>query len=107
MADDVSLAECPSFFSYVVPYEKMYASVHVRQRCQCSHVRLSILLQVEQEVRYQARRIGSHACLAIWGGNNEVEQASWHADSYSCMQSLITAQFTHKSCIKTSFANEI
>lgn len=25
-------------------------------------------------MRYQATRISHHACLAIWGGNNEVEQ---------------------------------
>ena len=31
------------------------------------------LAEVHKEVAWQARRLGSHASLAIWGGNNEVE----------------------------------
>lgn len=36
------------------------------------------------EISYQARRIGHHASLAIWGGNNEVETAfAWFPESRS------------------------
>lgn len=39
-------------------------------------------LQVKEEVSYQAQRIGHHASLAIWGGNNEVEASfQWFPDS--------------------------
>ena len=36
---------------------------------------LCCIAQVKAEVAYQAQRIGHHASLAIWGGNNEVETA--------------------------------
>ena len=32
-------------------------------------------MQVREEVRQQAWRLGRHSCVALWGGNNEVEQA--------------------------------
>jgi hypothetical protein len=36
-----------------------------------SLVRLMMSMQVREELSYQARRLGSHACLAVWGANNE------------------------------------
>ncbi len=33
------------------------------------------LSNVAAEVEHQVRRIGHHASLAVWGGNNEVETA--------------------------------
>ena len=40
------------------------------------------MVQVKAEVAYQAQRIGHHASLAIWGGNNEVETAfAWFPES--------------------------
>ncbi|KAK9834074.1 hypothetical protein WJX81_007934 [Elliptochloris bilobata] len=40
------------------------------------------LAEVRKEVAWQARRLGSHASLALWGGNNEVETAfGWFAPS--------------------------
>lgn len=39
-------------------------------------------VQVREEVRQQAWRLGQHTCLALWGGNNEVEQAlGWSPES--------------------------
>jgi hypothetical protein len=39
-------------------------------------------VQVGEEVRQQAWRLGQHTCLALWGGNNEVEQAlGWSPES--------------------------
>lgn len=39
-------------------------------------------MQVAAEISYQARRIGHHPSLAIWGGNNEVETAfEWFPES--------------------------
>jgi beta-mannosidase len=32
---------------------------------------------VEQEVRYQVERLKTHPCIAIWCGNNEIDEA-WH-----------------------------
>ena len=38
--------------------------------------------QVKAEIAYNARRIGAHASLAIWGGGNEVEASfRWFPDS--------------------------
>lgn len=38
--------------------------------------------QVYQELTYQARRLDHHACIAIWGGNNEIEVAfGWFPES--------------------------
>ncbi len=31
------------------------------------------MVQVRQEITYNARRISGHASLAIWGGGNEVQ----------------------------------
>ena len=45
--------------------------------------------QVKAEITYNARRIGSHASLAIWGGGNEVEASfRWFPDSRDDPQSF-------------------
>ena len=37
---------------------------------------------MREEVQQQAWRLGQHTCLALWGGNNEVEQAlGWSPES--------------------------
>lgn len=39
-------------------------------------------MQVEEEVRYQSRRLNRFTCLAVWGGNNELEPAlTWSPES--------------------------
>ena len=39
---------------------------------------------MRDEISYQAHRIGHHASLAIWGGNNEVETSfNWFPESSS------------------------
>lgn len=41
-------------------------------------------MKVQAEIAYQAQRIGHHASLAIWGGNNEVETSfGWFPESRS------------------------
>ena len=38
--------------------------------------------QVEEEVRYQSRRLNRYTCMAVWGGNNELEPAlGWFPES--------------------------
>ena len=38
--------------------------------------------QVGEEVRYQSRRLNKHTCMAVWGGNNELEPAlGWFPES--------------------------
>ena len=40
------------------------------------------MLQVEEEVKYQSRRLGHYTCMAVWGGNNELEPAlGWFPES--------------------------
>ena len=40
------------------------------------------MLQVEAEVRYQSRRLNQYTCMAVWGGNNELEPAlGWFPES--------------------------
>ena len=39
-------------------------------------------MQVEEEVRYQSRRLNRYTCMAVWGGNNELEPAlGWFPES--------------------------
>lgn len=39
-------------------------------------------MQVRAEVTQQAFRINHHACLTIWGGNNEIETSfDWYKES--------------------------
>jgi beta-mannosidase len=41
-----------------------------------------LLANVEAEVTQQLLRLGSHASLAVFGGNNEVEQSlEWYQES--------------------------
>ena len=45
-------------------------------------LKLSPVLQVEEEVRYQSRRLNQYTCMAVWGGNNELEPAlGWFPES--------------------------
>ena len=38
--------------------------------------------QVAEEVRYQSRRLNRYTCMAVWGGNNELEPAlGWFPES--------------------------
>lgn len=40
------------------------------------------MLQVREEVKYQSRRLNKHTCMAVWGGNNELEPAlGWFPES--------------------------
>ena len=55
---------------------------------------LQFIVQVKAEITYQAQRIGHHASLAIWGGNNEVETAfGWFPESRS-NPNLFSVDFT-------------
>lgn len=48
----------------------------------CDSLMLWLLVQIKAEVTYQAQRLGHHASLAVWGGNNEVETAfAWFPES--------------------------
>jgi beta-mannosidase len=35
----------------------------------------SFLRNIENEVRYQVKRLRNHSCIALWCGNNEIEEA--------------------------------
>ncbi len=44
--------------------------------------RNACMLQVVEEVRYQSRRLNQYTCMAVWGGNNELEPAlGWFPES--------------------------
>lgn len=68
-----------------------YVTLPCSQRCHgtscgaCRYPRdAAFLAEVRKEIAWQARRLGHHACLAIWGGNNEVETAfDWCASCSS------------------------
>ena len=39
-------------------------------------------MQVGEEVRFQSRRLNKYTCMAVWGGNNELEPAlGWFPES--------------------------
>ena len=39
-------------------------------------------LQVQEEIKYQSRRLNQYTCMAVWGGNNELEPAlGWFPES--------------------------
>lgn len=60
------------------------------RRCDGSRARL----QVAEEITYQARRLGHHASLALWGGNNEVEASfNWFPETRAAPQ-LFATDFT-------------
>ena len=41
-----------------------------------------MLDELRAEVEHQARRLAGHPCIALWGGNNEVEASlSWYPAS--------------------------
>ena len=40
------------------------------------------MLQVREEIKYQSRRLNKYTCMAVWGGNNELEPAlDWFPES--------------------------
>ena len=40
------------------------------------------MCRLRRRVRYQSRRLNRFTCLAVWGGNNELEPAlSWSPES--------------------------
>lgn len=53
----------------------------------------AFLKNVEEEVRYQVKRLRNHPCIALWCGNNEIEEAwfnwGWQKQfNYSAADSL-------------------
>jgi beta-mannosidase len=49
---------------------------------------------VGREIEFQARRIGHHASLAIWGGNNELEPAFFWFDESKANERLYAVDYT-------------
>lgn len=63
--------------------------------------------QVAEEIEFQARRVGHHASLAIWGGNNELEPAFfWFDESkqnprlYAVDYAELFVNTVHKALLK-------
>ena len=57
-----------------------------------------------REVKYQAARVGAHASLAIWGGNNELEPAfTWFPESraneklFACDYAALFVDVVHRT----------